>query len=162
MAPEFAIENQIGLILVLCQTYISNICKSVESFYNDYKWVSNSPIAVIPHKKHELLKQYGEPCNKTGYTDVEVIDALANYYKHHEEWSSRDSKITMKTKTILKAIGGNIDLNFYWAKNLSKLISVLDVQIDSIKNLLRIVDRWKFSIRDAIPELGIILSPKLE
>ena len=84
IAPEFAIENQIGLILVLCQVFISNIVSKLEYFYRDYEFFSDQKAIEIPHTKQDLLNAFGRSLGDSIYRDVQFIDALANYYKKKE------------------------------------------------------------------------------
>jgi hypothetical protein len=62
---------------------------------------SQRPLANAPRARHSWL------------TDVELINAIANYWKHHEEWSSDDwtmieggtrSRVDMKGKKIVTAV----------------------------------------------------------
>lgn len=154
-APVFAIENLIGLILVLCQTYINNICRNVSNFYYDYEYFSNTKANEIPHSKFALLKNYGNKFNNTNYTEVEIIYTLANYYKHYEEWIGDKNPNSKKTIKIMNNIGLNTKSNFYYAQNLYN--SLILFGIDSVKNifnLINIIDDWKKNIFLAIPELN--------
>ena len=158
IAPEFAIENQIGLILVLCQVYISNIVSRVEYFYKDFEFFSDAKAIEIPHAKQDLLIAFGKILNGSNYRDVQFIDALANYYKHHEEWGNSKNKQNERTKNILKYFELNTEMNIYWAQNMSNGIKILGIESvsDSI-SLVRIINSWKKEIGKAIPELNIEL-----
>ncbi len=152
--PQFVIENLIGLILVLCQTYISDIIKFIDEFYNFYENFMNSPISKIKKNKIELLHEFGDKIENVNYTKVEIINALANFYKHREEWHTETNTKNKMTKDIIEDIGGNIELNFYWARNLSKCVKLLGInKLEELYKLLIFVDDWKFQIKEAIPEL---------
>jgi len=153
---ELIIETQIGLVLILCQTYITKVISQVSLFYQDYEWAFGKKPKRIDSSKQSLLANYGPKLRDTTYHSIEVIDALANYFKHHEEWGGNRSSSRMKerTATIVSDVGGDLNLTLWYSRNLSKCIKKLGV--NSMKDLYvlpKIVDEWKVDVGKAIEEL---------
>lgn len=153
---ELIIETQIGLVLILCQTYIAKVISQVSLFYRDYEGAFDKKPKKINSSKQSLLANYGPKLRDTPYHSIEVIDALANYFKHHEEWGGNrsSSRIKKRTTTIVSDVGGDLNLTLWYSRNLSKCIKKLGV--NSMKDLYvlpKIVDEWKVDAGKAIEEL---------
>jgi hypothetical protein len=79
------VEELLGVAFVLCQVNITE-CVS---------WVQRLLRLVRKEQKHlktvtggrVSLMRHGKPAGQK-YAPVEIIDALANYYKHHSQWES--------------------------------------------------------------------------
>jgi|GEM_PF-5789492 len=109
---ELIIETQIGLVLILCQTYIVKVISQVSLFYRDYEGAFDKKPKKINSSKQSLLANYGPKLRNTPYHSIEVIDALANYFKHHEEWGGdrSSSGIKKRTAAIVSDVGGDLNL----------------------------------------------------
>ena len=146
-------ENIIGLALVLCQNYINEVVTRILSFYKDYKVFCGDVYHEIDPEKKTLIQNYNPKIEGLEYTRVEVINALGNYYKHRDEWKAANAK-SKNTIRILVAVGGNVDLNIYWAQNLRNCMK--SIGIDHYRNLsalLKILDDWKIAIGESIEQL---------
>lgn len=151
---EIIIENIYGLSLVLCQSYINEVIKQVKNFYNDYEAFTGKTASRITIEKKDILSNYGSKIDDSKYSKVEIINHLANYYKHREEWGSIIDSRNKYTIEAIQAIGGYIDMNTYWVQNLEKCIKRIGImEVKKIHELIPILDDWKFSIRNAIVEL---------
>jgi hypothetical protein len=69
-------ESLLGIAFVMAQTYITGTVSDVN------KITRSSP----PLKKVDLLKKFSRLISGTKVTGALLIDAIANYYKHHDEW----------------------------------------------------------------------------
>lgn len=153
---QLIIETQIGLVLILCQTYITKVVSQVDLFYRDYEFAFDREPKRIDGSKRSLLSNYGSKVHGTAYRSIEVLDALANYFKHHEEWAGKRSLsgVEKRTAEIVSCIGGNLNQALWYSRNLSKCIKKLG--INSMKDLFalpKIVDEWKIDVGKAIAEL---------
>ncbi len=159
IAPVFAIENQIGLILVLCQTYQTNIINKVRCFYKDYEYFSEQKASAIPHKKQDLLNSYGKIITGAKYRNIQFIDALSNYYKHHDEWGDDKNRQNARTKEILEYFKLDIDMNIYWAQNMTNGLKVLGIEtVTESLLLLSMINDWKKEIGKSIVELNVSIN----
>jgi len=86
------IEQLLGWAFVAAQTFIntvrsrfvrlSAICKDI-----------GSPLGFVTSAKgHEVLKLADPMRNNPEYREIEVINAIANYWKHQEEWPTRTER----------------------------------------------------------------------
>ena len=156
---ELIIETQIGLVLVMCQTYITRVISQVNYFYKDYEFAFKTTVSKIDSSKRALLASYGPQIKGVNYRSIEIIDALANYFKHHEEWGGNYRFLKgneKRTAEIVSSVGGNLGLSLWYSRNLSKCTEKLGVRsMENLSLLLKIVDDWKLDIGKSITELGL-------
>jgi hypothetical protein len=96
-----------GLSFFICQQYITYIVSSIKKMHDDFK-DENIALKTTDGSKLELLRLASKAINQTKITEVQAIDALANYYKHQDEWSGlwKDLKQPhAQTAKILSEIG---------------------------------------------------------
>jgi hypothetical protein len=143
-------ETQIGLMLVLCQTYITTIIQRLNAFYGDYEYFVGDPIPDLPRDKQLLLSTIGDRVSGTDIGVVELVDALANYFKHHEEWPADRRSMRpneRRTEKIVGRVGCDTHMTLLVAKTLST--GILSVGVDrmhDLPKLLEVVDDWKLCI----------------
>lgn len=79
----FALEHTetiLGIAFIAAQTYIAGSIADINTILGKSKQL----------KKHELLA-LDVAFIKNGKTRLELIDAIANYHKHHDEWAAWQS-----------------------------------------------------------------------
>lgn len=123
-AKEYA-EYFYGPVLVACQAYTLGTVSDV----NDIKKSS--------HKKLELYKNKESEYQQ--YSSVELINALANYFKHNEEWDNWPINITTKT---LRSYGITENTEF----PLGFGIDILTGESQDLRMLCSILENWRFSL----------------
>ncbi len=121
-AKEYA-EYFYGAVLVACQAYTVGTVSDI----ND--------IQKSSHKKLELYK------NKESeqYSSVELINALANYFKHNEEW---DNWPVNKTTKTLRSYGITENTEFPLGFGIETLIG----ESEDLRKLCSILENWRFSL----------------
>ncbi|MBE2223135.1 MAG: hypothetical protein IAF02_16455 [Anaerolineae bacterium] len=103
---EFVVEQaewMYGIAFVTAQTYITGtiadanlLMKGKENF-----------------KKHQLLKDFSNKIEGANLTQLQLCDAIANYFKHHEEWGNWELVGTKKwTISLLAEVGINKQSGF--------------------------------------------------
>ena len=156
---ELIIETQIGLVLVMCQTYITTVISQIGNFYKDYEETFDKKLFKINTSKRALIANYGPRIKNSEYRSVQGIDALANYFKHHEEWGSdliSLSENEKRTAEIVSVMGARLGLALWYSRNLTKCIKKLGVdRMEDLFLLPQIVDDWKFDIGKSFPELSL-------
>ena len=103
------IEALLGAAFILCQIHITSVVSrviTVRCFFNNReKRALPGPDAS---DKRSILIQGAQPIHDSGYTDVQAIDAFANYFKHRDEWAPTWQGLTNiqeKTREIVYALG---------------------------------------------------------
>jgi hypothetical protein len=89
MALEHA-DGLFGIAFVAAQTYITGVV-------SDANKVAKLGIQL---KKNQLLKDYSDFLGGLTITKLEFCDAMANYFKHHDEWAHWSSGTGQNQKTI--------------------------------------------------------------
>ncbi len=136
MALEHA-NGLFGIAFVTAQTYITAIV-------SDANKVAKSSIQF---KKDQLLKDYSECLLGLTVTKLEFCNAMANYFKHHDEWA-RWSGIghSQKTIAILHAAGIREDDSYPCVSAANILLSKDDWDLDP---LLQTLSNWRKVVIEA-------------
>jgi hypothetical protein len=95
------IEDLLGTAFVGCQIFITATVSGTRHFQE----LSNDKSA---HEKATVLGIGSPTLASTNYTRVQVIDALANYFKHRDEWTGEWAALTGRagqTISIIRAAG---------------------------------------------------------
>ncbi len=123
-AMEYA-EYFHGAVLVACQAYAVGTVSDINE------------IEQSSYKKIELYKYKETDYHK--YTYVELINSLANLFKHNEEWSSWPVNETTKT---LRYHGINEDTEF----PLYTGIKVIIGESNDFRGLCSALEDWRFAL----------------
>lgn len=102
------IENLLGAVYVVCQARITNVISAVKHL-GDYCTKNNVTTKNLVTGKAALLA-LGRPVSKLAVSEVTALNALANYFKHRDEWSEQVdwTKLTgqsLDTATIIMQLG---------------------------------------------------------
>jgi hypothetical protein len=87
------IEDLLGCALVVSQGYITRITSRLRYLHKCLKRDGHC-LSIIPGTKNipnkpDLMKACSSLVAGMDYTQIQVIDAFANYFKHHEEWPAK-------------------------------------------------------------------------
>lgn len=126
-AMEYASYFQ-GAVLVACQAYAVGTVKDIN--------IIRKSQGMEPIKKHILYKSNN--INTLEFSYVELINALANYFKHNEEWSSWPKNITTKTLGYFNIIESTeFPMNF----GITKIIG----ESSNLRGLCEVLETWRNS-----------------
>jgi len=145
-------EMQLGMFLVLCQAYITQVLGLVSNMHRDFEGLERDGIAPLAARmsKRELMVRFAPKVEGTGFSTIEVIDALANYFKHHEEWGGdwdRLQGLQKRTVEIARSAGVADGPAFWRAGNLHRCLGRLGVKAHSdLLGLMSMIDDWKANI----------------
>ena len=155
---ELIIETQVGLALVLAQTYLTNVISQVQNLHSDYKAVFGSDLNGFKTVRAELLRHSASFYEDTRFTKVEAIEHLANYFKHHQEWGGRSKVLgrqAARTAAAVKELGVEAELSLWFSRSLTNSVRSLGVSSPrDLPMLLRVIDDWK-------GEVGVLYRPVL-
>ena len=102
------VEGLLAVAFVVTQTHITQVVshalRVVEAAKNDGK-----PLPGVPTSKEEVCRTGSKLVGDTQYTEVQVLNAFANFFKHHEEWNGPweklNDKSARKTADVIMAVG---------------------------------------------------------
>lgn len=174
------IEELLGVAMTAAQVYLTGIRCRVVGLANAYRREVKTELTLggIPaldpseEKGYCLFKYTCEPQCQSGYTPIEAINAIANYWKHHKEWpttwtfgsewsslewNEEKKGIYKKTIEIVTALG--MARSGVW--NMQVAVKELGAEGDSydlgpVRHVLR---RWTASLLREI-EVQIMAAPK--
>jgi hypothetical protein len=120
------IEDLLGIAFVTAQSYITGTVSDIPKL---------TELKSRPTKR-ELLQSFADKLPEYGITTLELCDAIANYWKHHEEWEGWSvtdrNKRTIDTLNVV-GIGEqdyfpcNSTANILWPKGASDLEELIDL-----------------------------------
>ncbi|MBK2107068.1 hypothetical protein [Francisella philomiragia] len=125
-------ESLVGTALVACQTYMVGTVGDI------------SEIKGTKLNKIELYKYGKSKCEE--YTIVELVNALANFFKHNEEWVS--SWPTNETAKTLRSYGIDGNTEFPLCKGIEKIIG----ESFELNGLVTVLKDWRYSLINDLSE----------
>lgn len=155
------VEHLMGISFVMCQVGITHIVSTYQSVQDS--WVFHQK---IKHKNPNLFKDFwgistqkkvskndlmrkGNPILSSGYSQIETINAFANYFKHNDEWNSNwveEDDNDNITRKIIKASGAKNSVEVC-KEGFSFLLN--REPLDQNIKLWEMVDKWADSIKQA-------------
>lgn len=81
------IESLLGAAFVSCQAIINAISAKVISIH-ERALSEGHTLATTDGKKHSILSFGGDRLLLSNYSQVQTINAFANFFKHGDEWSN--------------------------------------------------------------------------
>jgi len=105
------VENLLGVSFVVCQTYISAVVSRVHTLHCLYKRQhGGAELTTTSTKKWNIMGFRSPSVKGSTFTEVQVIDAFANYFKHREEWIGEWANLPKQsadTARIIQAVGAS-------------------------------------------------------
>jgi hypothetical protein len=128
-------ESLLGIAFVMAQTYIAGTVSDANRL----------PRAGGRLTKEQLLKNYGERLAGSALAKMELCDATANYFKHHDEWgSSSTTARNQKTVSILRAAGIQENDEFPCRKTADLLWS--NNNGSDLEPLISLISNWREAV----------------
>ncbi len=115
----------IWAVLVACQVYAVGTISDI----NEIEKSKHNKIALYKYKETDFSE----------YTYVELINALANFFKHNEEWSTWPINETTKTLRYYK-----IDENTEFPLHTGIIIII--GESSDLRQLCTVLEDWRFSL----------------
>lgn len=157
---EEMIEQLLGVSFVVAQTYITSIRNNFIMLSEVCLRDSRSNLSFISTKKaYELLKLHSSKIDTLDYTAIEIINSVANYWKHRDDWPtkiisceqyeeliwdrSEFGNNELKTLKIVEGIGMSPSSTDN-LRNVSKMIGV--VSYEDLSPIWKLLNNWANSI----------------
>jgi hypothetical protein len=128
----------LGIAFVTAQTYITGTVSDINK-------ITKSGIKL---KKDQLLKNHSDNLPGLGVTKLEFCDAMANYFKHQDEWP--DWSATghhQKTVSVLQNAGINQNDEYICVKAMELLLQIKEYDLNP---LLQLLSTWRQSVIEDI------------
>ena len=123
------IENILGIAFVVAQAYISGTVEDINKVRQ-----SNGK---REKGKMEYYTDDDEPL-PSGISRILLINSIANYYKHHDEWDAWPPNLTGRTLANIGIMESTEFPCYEAAKNLWD-----ENDIENLGNLLSIISEWR-------------------
>ena len=95
------IEELLGLAFICAQSFINSVRTQMIRFNETYQDALGLNLKTAPEPlASELLKKAKLVNRASEFTVVEAIDAVANYWKHSEEWPTHEAKSGKRLITV--------------------------------------------------------------
>ena len=130
-------ENIFGIAFVTAQTYILGVVENVNKI--------RERNGKKPKDKIEYYTDDSNPLSN-GISSILLINSIANYYKHHDEWHKWPTNITGKTLTQV----GIVD-NTEFPCNVATTILLGESMKYNLNNVLALISEWRKYI---LPKYG--------
>ncbi|MBW1941166.1 MAG: hypothetical protein JRI28_07405 [Deltaproteobacteria bacterium] len=128
------IETVLGIAFVAAQTYITGTISDIRAIKKEAE----------KRNKFEFLS-IGELHTEKQVTKILVVDSMANYYKHNEEWDGwKVNGKNRKTIETLKVFGITDKTEFPCYEAATMLWS--EMEMNNLNNLLNILVNWREKI----------------
>jgi hypothetical protein len=130
-----------GIAFVTAQTYITGTVADANLLMKGKK----------DFQKHQLLKSFSKKIEGANLTQLQLCNAIANYFKHHDEWENWEPKGQKKWDiSVLSEVGINQSSSFPCYLAATKLWAEED--IEDLNNLLNILVEWREQIISPLPK----------
>ncbi|MEK7782021.1 MAG: hypothetical protein AAB370_11030 [Verrucomicrobiota bacterium] len=96
------LENLLGAAFVTCQAEITAVVSHAMRIHADAKAQGHN-LSSSDGTKNGILS-IGQPIPGSTHTNVQVIDAFANYFKHCEEWDQSWTALAGRSKQTMDVI----------------------------------------------------------
>jgi len=149
---NMVIEDLLGCAFVACQSYITRVVSRIQWLHQRLEH-DGSCLTTTKGTRSALLKAHSAIVPGTCFTHVEVVNAFANYYKHHEQWAakwdrelSQKRSISRETINVIRASVAAEDLPHNCRKG---LIALGIDRVFDVYTMADILMRWHTDLADA-------------
>jgi hypothetical protein len=128
----------LGIAFVTAQTYITGTVADINKITK----------AGTKLKKDQLLKNHNGYLVGLGVTKLEFCDAMANYFKHQDEWPDWSaSGHHQRTVSVLQNAGINQKDEYICVKAMEILLQIKEYDLTP---LLQLLSTWRKSVIESI------------
>ena len=137
-----AIEDLLGVAFVIVQTHITQVVSRTLAILRNAERMGKSFGEIRP-SRDAITRTCSTLVADTQVAEVQVIDALANYFKHHDEWRGDWVNLTgksRKTADIIVAVGASQGST----GNLRTGAKALGIEeFNRLERLVGIIGQWR-------------------
>jgi hypothetical protein len=103
-------ETHLGSAFVTCQVFLTAVVSRVKALHKYTRSQGRPAFSSTTSSKRDILATGSGPVPGSTYTQIQVIDAFANYFKHRDEWAVNWSTLdaqSRNTATIITSVGAS-------------------------------------------------------
>jgi hypothetical protein len=149
------IEGLLGCAFVAAQTYIELVVSRIIWLHQRLKRYGHD-LTTTKEDKYEIIQKFSDLVPGTRHSKIELINAFANYFKHHEGWPQkwddaiRDKKYKAEyTIPVIRAVGVSEDSS----DNCHKGLIALGIDpVFKVFKLAEILREWHTKLANAYKE----------
>jgi len=142
------VESLIGAAFVSCQTITNAVSAKIKSIHKRAN-SEGQTLSTTDGKKHSILKFGSDRLLSSNYSQIQAINAFANYFKHCDEWTKSWTNQTDQNKLtieIIVAAGASQGSS----GNLRTGIKALEIfNYEKLTVLSNIVEKWTNALLEA-------------
>ena len=125
-------ENLLGIAFIVAQTYIVGVVSETLRIVKP----------TLKPTKESLLRDYSDQISGSSSTQMELCNAIANYFKHHDEWANWSVPGRhRRTVAVLVSVGIQEDEAFPCAKA-AEILSINSADA-GLEPLLTLITQWR-------------------
>ena len=134
------VESLVGTAFVVAQAQITGVASSLKRLH-DYAEEHGTSLTTTTGGKDSIMRLASPELPGTGSTRIQVINAFANYFKHHDEWVGPWANLerrSLATARIVEAAGGTANST----GTLRTGLEALGIDYDLLDQLHEEVSKW--------------------
>jgi hypothetical protein len=140
------VEGLVGAAFVVSQTQITGVVSSIKRLV---RRASNDghTLTSCSGTKEGILQMASPTIGTTAVSRIQVIDAMANFFKHHDEWTVPWSSLApnqKRTADIVVTVGGSEGST----GNLRTGLDALGIDYDRLDDLHDEISTWARTVID--------------
>ncbi len=101
-------EGLLAVAFVITQSHITQIVSRALRVVEAAK-DCGTPLSGVPQGKEEFRRTGSKLVGDTKYTEIQVLNSFANFFKHHEEWNGAwedlNDRNARSTADVIMAVG---------------------------------------------------------
>ena len=146
------IESLLGVAFLVCQTNITGVVSTVINLQEFFRKNERRTPPGLDKGKSDILAQGAEFIRGSKYTDVQAINAFANYFKHRDEWLPDWTKLSKQqadTRDVISAFGAKPG----FSGNLRAGAEALgNTEYSSVMLFANKLEKWRMNLKNAYQE----------
>ncbi len=149
VAEETMIVNDLlGCAFVAAQAYVTRVVSRTERLHQRVKRDGHD-LGTTNATKKGIIKAFSNYVPNTTYSEIQLVNAFANYFKHHDEWPPNWDNATRQSEETVRIIRsvGALETS---SDNCRKGLAALGIDgVFRVFDLAEILRRWHANLADA-------------
>lgn len=104
------VETHLGCAFVTCQVFLTAVVSRVQALHGHHYSRAPTPLTTTSGERPAILAFGSTAVGTSGLSQMQVIDAFANYFKHRDQWRrpwSKLGRLAKETAVTITAVGAH-------------------------------------------------------